>query len=220
MIADEQTFFFADLAGFTALTEAMGDEPAAELATEFCVAVAAVAPDHQTEEIKRIGDAVLLRGTDAAQAIGLALLAVHDIGGRHGFLNVRVGMHTGPAVERDGDWFGSTVNLAARVSAEATAGEVLLTDATRAAAGELDGVELEERGRRALKNVSEPQLLHAAVRAGERTHVGLPVDPVCRMAVDPEHSAGTLRHEGIEYHFCSLSCASKFSAVPAQYARG
>jgi class 3 adenylate cyclase len=48
-------------------------------------------------------------------------------------------MHTGPAVERDGDWFGATVNLAARVSAAAAGGETLLTETTRTAAGEVEG---------------------------------------------------------------------------------
>jgi len=52
-----------------------------------------------------------------------------------------------PAVERDGDWFGATVNLAARVSAEATGGEVLLTGHTAALAPTLDGVLYEPRGR-------------------------------------------------------------------------
>lgn len=65
----EHTFFFADLAGFTALTEAMGDESAAGLAGEFCGAVNDEAPDYDAEEIKRIGDAVLIRGADAAQAV-------------------------------------------------------------------------------------------------------------------------------------------------------
>lgn len=214
---EEHTFFFADLAGFTALTEAMGDESAAGLAGEFCTAVSDEAPSYEAEEIKHIGDAVLIRGADASQAVRLALLVVRDIGGGHGFLNVRVGMHTGPAIERGGDWFGSTVNLAARVSADAAGGEVLLTDATRAAAGDIEGIELEERGRRSFKNVAEPLLLYAALREGERTAVGLPVDPVCRMAVDPEHSAGTLRYEGVEYHFCSLDCAGKFAAAPERY---
>jgi class 3 adenylate cyclase len=64
----------------------------------------------------------------------------------NGFPLVRVGMHTGPAVGRDGDWFGATVNLAARVSAAAAGGEALLTATTRTAAGEVAGVELRERG--------------------------------------------------------------------------
>jgi hypothetical protein len=47
--------------------------------------------------------------------------------------------------------------------------------------------------------------VYAAVRQGARSAAGLPIDPVCRMAVDPWHSAGRLTHEGIEYCFCSRS---------------
>jgi adenylate cyclase len=126
-------------------------------------------------------------------------------------------MNTGEALERDGDWFGTTVNIAARVSGIAAGGEVLLTEATRAIAGELDGIDLHERGRRALKNIGEPVLLFAAVREGECDAAGLPIDPVCRMAVDPEHGAGGLSYEGVEYYFCSLECAGAFAADPARY---
>jgi class 3 adenylate cyclase len=114
-----QTFLFADLSGFTALTEAHGDEQAADLVGGFCVAVRQLLAAHQAQEVKTIGDALMLRTADTGAAIRLGLCIVHDVGARHGFPLVRVGMHTGPAVERGGDWFGATVNLAARVSAAA-----------------------------------------------------------------------------------------------------
>jgi adenylate cyclase len=180
-----QTFLFADLSGFTALTEAHGDEQAADLVGGFCVAVRQLLDAHQAQEVKTIGDALMLRTGDAAAAIRLGLCIVHDVGAQHGFPLVRVGMHTGSAVERDGDWFGTTVNLAARVSAAASGGEALLTAATRAASGEVEGVELRERGRRAFRNVGEPIPVYAAVRQGAHNSSGLPIDPVCRMAVDP-----------------------------------
>ena len=69
---------------------------------------------------------------------------------------VRVGMHTGPAVEREGDWYGTTVNVAARLCAAAGGGEVLVSEATRDAAGSLRKVELGERRLHWLKNVTEP----------------------------------------------------------------
>ena len=141
-----QTFLFADFSGFTALTEAHGDEQAADLVGGFCVAVRRLLAAHQAQEVKTIGDALMLRTGDAAAAIRLGLCIVHDIGAQHGFPLVRVGMHTGPAVEREGDWFGATVNLAARVSGAASGGEALLTAATRTAAGEVEEVELRERG--------------------------------------------------------------------------
>jgi adenylate cyclase len=212
-----QTFLFADLSGFTALTEAHGDEQAADLVGGFCVAVRQLLAEHQAQEIKTIGDALMLRTGDAAAAIRLGLCIVHDVGAQHGFPLVRVGMHTGSAVERDGDWFGTTVNLAARVSAAASGGEALLTAATKAASGDLEGVEVRERGRRAFRNVGEPVQVYAAVPQGARSSAGLPVDPVCRMAVDPWHGAGRLTHEGVEYCFCSLRCAGAFAQHPSRY---
>lgn len=213
------TFFFADLAGFTALTEAMGDSDATDLAHHFYRAVAELAVGHDAQVVKLIGDAVMVRADDAARAIELALAVVHDVGGRHFFPTVRVGMHSGSAIERDGDWFGATVNLAARVSAQAAGGEVLLTEATRQAAGARDGIELRERGRRELRNIAEPVTLYAALRTGAPISGALPIDPVCRMAVDPDHAVGRLVHEGAEYLFCSLGCVATFAAAPAQHAR-
>ena len=215
-----QTFLFADLSGFTALTEAHGDEQAADLVGGFCVAVRQLLVEHQAYEVKSIGDALMLRTGDAAAAIRLGLCIVHDVGAQHGFPLVRVGMHTGPAVERAGDWFGATVNMAARVSAAASGGDALLTAATRLAAGDVEGVELRERGRWAFRNVAEPVQVYAAVRQGARSSAGLPIDPVCRMAVDPRHSAGRLTYHGVEYCFCSLRCAGAFAQHPATYTAG
>jgi adenylate cyclase len=215
--APPHTFLFADLAGFTALTEAMGDEEAAKLVGDFCSAVGELLPEHGAEQVKSIGDAVMIRAGDAAEAVRLGLRIVNDVGGRHFFPTVRVGMDTGDAVERNGDWFGATVNTAARVSGIAAGDEVLLTAATRDAAGSIGGVELRERGRRSLRNVAEPVVLYEAVQEGVRDEGGLPIDPVCRMAVDPDHSAGSLTHAGVEYHFCSLACAGKFAVAPKRY---
>ena len=104
-----QTFLFADLSGFTALSEAHGDDRAADLVGGFCADVRRLLAEYEAHEVKAIGDALMLRTVAAAIRLGLCI--VHDIGVQHGFPLVRVGMHTGPAVEREGDWFGVTVNL-------------------------------------------------------------------------------------------------------------
>jgi class 3 adenylate cyclase/YHS domain-containing protein len=211
------TFLFADLSGFTALTEVHGDEDAVDLIDAFCAEVRALLPGHAAQEIKTMGDALMIRVPAAEEAVRLGLEIVNDVGQRHGFPMVRVGMHSGPAVERNGDWFGATVNLAARVSAAASGGEVLLTAVIRDEAGDLPGVEIHERGRQALKNLADPVDLFAAVAQGGESQEGLPIDPICRMAVDPAHSAGSLTHAGVEYHFCSLKCAGRFAASPERY---
>src|SRR5215211_7656220 len=71
------TFLFPDLAGFTALTEAMGDEEAANLVANFCSAVGELLPEHGAQEVKEIGDALMIRASDAADAVRLGLRIVN-----------------------------------------------------------------------------------------------------------------------------------------------
>jgi class 3 adenylate cyclase len=212
----EATFVFADIAGFTALTEAHGDHDAAALVAKFCRSVRAELPASGTE-VKTIGDAVMLAIADPAEAILFALRITHELMRGHGSPAVRVGLHHGPAVERGGDYFGAAVNLAARVSGEASGGEVLLTGQTAALVPELEGVLYEPRGRRELRNVREPVELFAAVRISEVDERELPRDPVCRMAVAPERSAGRLTYEDTAYYFCSLACAGEFARHPERF---
>jgi class 3 adenylate cyclase/YHS domain-containing protein len=213
----EATFVFADIAGFTALTEAHGDAEAADVAEAFAAEVRTRLDAYHAELVKTIGDALMLRTPDASAAVRLGLFLAHDLGRSHGAPQVRVGMHHGTAVHRDGDWFGSTVNTAARISGAAVGGEVLLSAAVRDRAGEIPGVRFAARGAQVLRNLREPVVLFAALGAAE-TGERLEVDPVCRMAVEPGMCAGALLHDGVEYHFCSLACAARFAADPASYA--
>ncbi|HYF26704.1 MAG TPA: adenylate/guanylate cyclase domain-containing protein [Baekduia sp.] len=214
----EHTFLFADLAGFTAMTEAHGDDEAADVAEAFVDGVRELLPAHEAREVKTMGDAVMVHVADPGLALCLAECAVGDLGRRHGALGVRVGMHTGPAVQRRGDWFGATVNIAARVAALADADEVLLTEATlRAAAPDPADHEIRPLGARALRNVSRPVDLHV-LRVPARHEAGLVVDPVCRMAVAPAAAAASREHEGVQLCFCSVHCAETFDAEPQVYA--
>jgi adenylate cyclase len=212
----DPTFLFADLAGFTALTETHGDEHAVDLADSFCDAVRRQLPAGAAEEVKTLGDAMMIKVATAADAVGLGLAIVEETRELPHFPEVRVGMHTGPAIERAKDWFGATVDVAARVAGAAQGDEVLLTDATRSAAGELDGVKFESRGEANLRNVREPVRLVRAVRAN-RPSEKRPVDPVCRMIVGANHAAGRLRHADRDYYFCSLECVRAFAADPTRY---
>jgi adenylate cyclase len=214
-LGSDATFVFADIAGFTALTEAHGDEEAASLVADFCEAVRAELPPGAVH-VKTIGDALLLRVPDAGEAILLGLRITAGLMRGHGSPAVRVGLHHGSAVEREGDYFGATVNLAARVSALASGGEVLVTGPTAALAPDLAGVLYVSRGRQTLRNVRDPVELFAAVRQGD-SEGQLPIDPVCRMAVDPERAVGRLLHEGTTYFFCTLSCAGEFARDPERF---
>lgn len=211
------TFVFADIAGFTALTEAHGDEEAVGLVAQFSEAVEAELPAVGGEHVKTIGDAVMLRIPDAGDAVLLGLGIANDLMNAHGAPAIRVGLHHGSAVERNGDYFGASVNLAARVSALAAGGEVLLTGTTAALVPDLQGVLYESRGRQRLKNVAEPVEVFAALRLGGSREDKLSVDPVCRMVVDPDRAAGRLIHDGSAYLFCSLTCAGAFAQQPERF---
>jgi adenylate cyclase len=214
--ADAATFLFADIAGFTALTEAHGDEGAADLVQQFSATVCEELPQGATH-VKTIGDALMVRVPDPGEAVLLGLKITHELMRRHGAPAVRVGLHHGTAVERDGDYFGAAVNLAARVSAAAAAGEVLVTGHTAALAPDLPGVLYQPHGRQQLRNVREPVELFAVLRRGEASLGELPIDPVCRMAVDPDHATGRLIFENDVFFFCSLECAGAFARAPERY---
>ena len=218
MTTTEATFLFADIAGFSALTEAHGDEEAAALAAAFSAAARAEVPPDIGAQVKTIGDAVMLRIVKPADAILLGLRLVEGVLNDHGAPAVRVGLHYGTAIEQDGDYFGASVNLAARVSELAAGGEVLVTGATAARVPELEGVFYESRGRRELKNIREAVEIFAAHGGKSSTQRQFRIDPVCRMAVDPDRAVGRLTHNGVAYLFCSLSCAGDFAMQPNRFA--
>jgi adenylate cyclase len=212
----DATFVFADIAGFTALTEAHGDEEAVALVETFTESVRRELPRIDGEHVKTIGDALMLRIPAPGDAVRLGI-DISQQAWKHGTAPVRVGMHHGRAIERDGDYFGAAVNLAARVSGAAAGGEVLVSGTTAALVPDLEGVMYQSRGRQQLRNVSEPVELFAAMPVDAAADQ-LPIDPVCRMAVDPDRASGRLLHEGQAYFFCSLSCAGAFAQQPERFA--
>jgi adenylate cyclase len=207
-------FLFADLAGFTALTEAHGDAEATEIAESFAARVRGLLPEYGGELVKTIGDEVMVSLDSPERAVALGLRIVEDLA-HPGLPPVRVGIHCGPALRRDGDWFGGTVNLASRVAGAARTGEVLITEHTKTCL-EGEGFALEPRGRRYFRHVVDPVGLYRAVGSGGAGH-HLEIDPVCRMAVDPHGPAATRRRRGETFYFCSAECELEFNADPRRY---
>jgi adenylate cyclase len=107
----------------------------------------------------------MLRIPDPAYAVQPGLRITQELVRGHCAPAVRVGLHHGPAIERDGDCFGATVYLAARVAAAAIGGEVFLTAHTAALAPALEGIAYQPRGQ-TLCNIREPVDLFAAVSQG------------------------------------------------------
>jgi len=159
--ASDHTFLFADLVGYTSFTELMGDEVAADVAVAFQQRAERMAQTYGCDVIKKLGDAVMIHGEDAARVVALALRLRRELAAEALFPPLRMGVHSGSAVQRDGDWYGATVNVAARVADAAGAGEILLSLTTRERIDRA-GVRMAERGARSFKNVTAPLALYAA----------------------------------------------------------
>ena len=210
------TFMFADIAGFTAITEAHGDADASDLAQRFEALVRDRLPAG-ARLAKMMGDAAMVVADDELAVLRMArdlVGAVEELPGRPA---VRIGIHTGDAVEKDGDYWGHAVNVTARLAARAEPCEILTTNAVKSRI-DLSAVPseliFEPLGRQQLRNVSEtPELFAIRAECGE-----LPTDPVCRMRLSTSEGMATVRFEGRVYQFCSLDCTRKFVADPGAYA--
>jgi class 3 adenylate cyclase len=162
MDAADHTFLFADLVGFTAFTERVGDEAAADVAIAFQSSATHIAAELGCEVVNRLGDAVMVHGRDAARVLALALRLSREMAGEGWCPPLRIGLHSGTAVQRGGDWYGSTVNIAARLADAATAGEILMSLETRDRVEAGAGVEIAERGSQSLRNVTSPLAVFTA----------------------------------------------------------
>ena len=149
------TLCFIDLTGFTRFTEEEGDIEALDVVENFVETVEATMPREATI-VKTIGDEVMVVSPDAA---ALTEWAVAFLGRFDRRPQPRVGIHYGDAVYRDGDYFGSQVNLAHRIVNRALAGEVLVTDRVAAALETRSPLRLEPIGEVSLRGFPEPTAL-------------------------------------------------------------
>ena len=150
---------FADLAGFTRLTEERGDEEAVGVVERFVEAVQHSLPI-DARVIKTLGDEVMVVGADVVALTQWAVRFQEEA--VPGAPAPRIGVHYGEALYRDGDYYGRDVNQAARVVARAAGGEVLVTRRVVDVASGMDGLRFELIGEIGLKGFSEPiELFHA-----------------------------------------------------------
>jgi adenylate cyclase len=153
---------FADLAGYTRLTEEAGEEEAVDAVERFIEDVEVTLPEG-ARVIKTIGDEVMIVGADAGAVVDWAVGFQRLVADRRPLS--RIGLHYGPTLYRDGDYYGREVNLAARVAARAAGGEVLVTRPVVDLAGR--HLEFERIGEVRLKGFDEATELFLARPAGD-----------------------------------------------------
>jgi adenylate cyclase len=153
---------FLDITGYTRLTQERGDQAAAGLAEQLGRLVGRSAMAHSGRPIKWLGDGVMLYFADPAQAVIGSLEMVDGVAGA-GLPPAHVGVHAGPVLFQEGDYFGTTVNVAARIAEYARPGEVLVSQAVVDAAGTAEA-RFDAVGPVELKGVSGALKLHIARR--------------------------------------------------------
>jgi adenylate cyclase len=151
---------FLDLGGFTRMTQEAGDRAAVELAARLIHLVRRAAGDFRGEVVKLLGDGVMFHFADPRDAVacGLHLVGTAE---EQGLPPARAGIHAGPVVFRDGDYFGGTVNVAARIADYARPGEVLVSGEIVAQAE--GAAEFEPIGDIGLRGLVEPVALFRAL---------------------------------------------------------
>ncbi len=154
---------FLDITGYTRLTQERGDEAAAGLAERLGRFVNRQALEHGGRAVKWLGDGVMLHFREPGPGV-VAALEMVETAAREGLPPAHVGIHAGPVLFQEGDYYGQTVNIASRIAEYARPGEVLVSQDVVAQARTTEAT-FTEIGPVELKGVNEPIILHAARRA-------------------------------------------------------
>ena len=154
---------FVDLTGYTGLTEEHGDAAAADLADRLADVVRETVGERGGRAVKFLGDGAMFHFAQPIDSVRCGLDLVERIPSR-GLPKAHVGVNAGPVVFRDGDYFGRTVNAAARIADYARPGEVLVAEEVLAGSRPSD-VRFEPLGPVSLKGLSAPVVLLRAARA-------------------------------------------------------
>jgi adenylate cyclase len=156
---------FADLSGYTRLTEESGDEEAARVSLKLAELVNEIASRHRGTVVKMLGDGVHFHFKDPHDAV-MASLEIVDTVRPAGLPPAHVGVNAGPMIYDEGDYFGRTVNIAARIASQAGpaqvfVGEDVLPHVTPS------GFRLVEVGAFELKGIAKPLMLYEAIHEGD-----------------------------------------------------
>jgi class 3 adenylate cyclase/DNA-binding transcriptional MerR regulator len=155
---------FLDITGYTRLTQERGDAAAADLASKLARVVERTSMRHGGRPVKWLGDGVMFHFKDPGPGVAAALEMVVGVS-EAGLPPAHVGLHAGPVIFQEGDYYGQTVNVASRIADYARPGEVLVSQEVVDASSRAD-VAFREIGPVELKGVAGAMRLHAASGPG------------------------------------------------------
>jgi adenylate cyclase len=211
-----RAIMFVDLASFTPLAEAMGDVRALAILDRFGAITRKAVQRCHGRIVKQIGDAFMIVFSECYSAVSCGLELEEESTKEPSFPAIRIGMHWGPVLYREGDYIGSNVNIASRLAEEAHRHQFLVTDEVRRRAKSYEAAEFVRLGRKRLKGLAA-ELDIFEVRAVNPVELDRVADPVCGMELGPHEIAARLTLDGHEHFFCSDDCLRKFVKAPERY---
>jgi len=191
----------ADLSGYTALTETHGASGAADMVEKYISIVRdCLVGDSHLHGV--VGDEVIIVSSSADHLIYTALLLIQNTSNKDNFLQVHGGLHYGKILKRNNNYFGTTINLAARITSKATAGTFWCSKDYVSALSDPSAFLFQSKGKHSFKNVSEEKEVFELITDHPKAFY---IDPVCRMVISNEQNA--IQHvDAPDTFFCSSSC--------------
>ncbi len=195
----------ADLSGYTALTETHGAVSAADLIDKYIqIAESCLVGDSKLHQ--RTGDEIMFISDSPDCLLATALKLEENTIREENFLQVHGGLHFGKVLKRAGNYFGSAVNLAARITAKAAAGTFWCSDDFVNSITNKSMCTFESKGNHFFKNISEKKEIFELSIEKVKTNY---IDPVCRMLiVNPQNAI--LHPNKDALYFCSSHCLDKY----------
>jgi class 3 adenylate cyclase/YHS domain-containing protein len=207
------TVAFVDLAGFSAITDVYGDASAIAVLGRFEELVRE-ALGELAQPIKWIGDEAMFGFPDPASALHVLGRLLPACRSEPRIPLTRTGLNHGPVLSRGNDLFGSTVNVAARIAAFASPGQLLATQSV-ADIATASGIVARDIGQVALRSIADPMPLYSIELAPGTDPAW--IDPVCKMHAPFD---GYRRTTPTEPWFCSERCAEAYRRSPETYRGG
>jgi adenylate cyclase len=200
------SILMADLSGYTALTETHGPFSAADLIDKYIgIVEASLVGDSKLKE--RSGDEVMIVSASPDNLLSTAVCILKNTSVEENFLQVHGGLHCGKVLKRNNNYFGSTINLAARITSKASPGTFWCSRQFIETLSDKSLFTLHSKGLHRFKNVKEEIEIVEVLNPEAGSFV---IDPVCRMLIVDKTVA--LQHpEKDHLFFCSRACFDIFN---------
>jgi adenylate cyclase len=163
------TVGFADLVGFTAVSQQVPDHELAAIVDRFAALAFDIVARHGGRVIKMIGDEVMFVVDEPETGVEIGLSLAETYHGEASISDVRVGLAAGPVLEREGDLFGPTVNLASRIAGIAYPGGVVVNETVEEGLSDIEAFEFHSIRAHTLKDIGRVPLWVARRRGEQRS---------------------------------------------------